>query len=213
LKVFAIADCITNKNRVFMNTKNDFLQIFDNYIKREGADKLKEYLISSDFFDAPASSKFHCACEGGLCDHSVNTFNRLFQNVKNEFGDDWEKYYSAETIAICGLLHDLCKIDFYKTDYRNVKENGEWVKKPYYAKEEALPYGHGEKSVYIINGFIRLSREEAMAINWHMGGFDSRVKGGDNSLSIAYSMFPLAVLLHVSDLEATYIDENRALNL
>lgn len=196
-----------------MNTKNDFLKIFDNYIKREGADKLKEYLILSDFFDAPASSKFHCAYEGGLCDHSVNTFNRLLQNVKNEFGDDWEKYYSAETIAICGLLHDLCKIDFYKTDYRNVKENGEWVKKPYYAKEEALPYGHGEKSVYIINGFIRLSREEAMAINWHMGGFDPRTKGFDNSLSIAYSMFPLCVLLHVSDLEATYIDENRELNL
>lgn len=196
-----------------MNSKNDFLQIFDNYIKRDGVDKLREYLLSSDFFTAPASSKFHCACEGGLCDHSVNTFNRLLQNVKNEFGDKWEDHYSIETIAICGLLHDLCKIDFYKTDYRNVKENGEWVKKPYYAKEEALPYGHGEKSVYIINGFIRLSREEAMAINWHMGGFDSRTRGGDNSISFAYSMFPLCVLLHVSDLQATYIDENRGLDI
>lgn len=196
-----------------MNTKSDFLQIFDNYIKRDGSDKLREYLLSSDFFTAPASSKFHCACEGGLCDHSVNTFNRLLQNVKNEFGDSWEEHYSMETIAICGLLHDLCKIDFYKVDYRNVKENGEWVKKPYYVKEEALPYGHGEKSVYIINGFVRLSREEAMAINWHMGGFDSRIKGGDNSISIAYSIFPLCVLLHISDLEATYIDENRGLNI
>lgn len=196
-----------------MYNKEDFLNIFDSVIKRDGADKLRNYLISSDFFVAPASSKFHCAYEGGLCAHSVNTYKRLLNNVQNEYGEKWEEYYSHETIAICGLMHDLCKIDFYKVDYRNVKENGEWVKKPYYAREETLPYGHGEKSVYILCGFIKITREEAMAINWHMGGFDARARGGDGSISEAYSKFPLAVLLHVSDLEATYIDENRGLNL
>lgn len=193
--------------------KQEFLDIFDKFITREGADKLKSYLLSSDFFDAPASGRYHCAYQGGLCEHSLNTYYRLLKNVKNEFGDEYSNFISDESIAICGLLHDVCKIDFYKVDYRNVKENGEWVKKPYYAREEALPYGHGEKSVYILCGFIKLSREEAMAINWHMGGFDTRVRGGDGSVSEAYCKYPLAVLLHVSDLEATFIDENRGLNL
>lgn len=212
LKVFVIVNYTINLSRLIMYTKNDFLEIFDRYIKRDGSDNLKNYLINSDFFIAPASSRFHCAYEGGLCDHSVNTFYRLLKNVQNEYGDDWENKISYETIAICGLLHDLCKVDFYKVDYKNVKENGEWVKKPYYAKDEVMPYGHGEKSVYIINGFIKLTREEAMAINWHMGGFDSRARGGDNSISLAYSIYPLCVLLHTSDLQATYIDENRGLN-
>ena len=193
--------------------KQEFLEIFDKYITREGADKLRSYLISSDFFVAPASGRYHCAYEGGLCEHSVNTYKRFLKNVIKEYGEDYQAHVSDETIAICGLLHDVCKIDFYKVDYRNVKENNEWVKKPYYTKEEGLPYGHGEKSVYILCGFIKLTREEAMAINWHMGGFDSRLKGGDGSISEAYRKFPLAVLLHVSDLEATFIDENHGLNL
>lgn len=196
-----------------MFDKEDFLKIFDDCIKREGADKLRDYLINSDFFVAPASSRYHCAYEGGLCEHSINTFNRLLKNVQNEFGEGWQNKCSLESVAICGLLHDLCKIDFYKIDYRNVKENDKWIKKPYYTKDEVLSYGHGEKSVYILSGFIKLTREEAIAINWHMGGFDCRVKGGDGSISEAYSKYPLAVLLHVSDLEATYIDENRGLNL
>lgn len=191
-----------------MYNKQDFINFFNQYITREGSKNLLEYLINSDFFTTPASSRFHNSVEGGLCDHSVNTFLRLKKNLDNEFGEERANFYTDETIAICGLLHDLCKIDFYKTDYRNVKENGEWVKKPYYAKEEILPYGHGEKSVYIISGFMKLSREEALAINWHMGGFDSRVRGGDNSISEAYRRFPLAVFLHLSDMQATYIDEN-----
>ncbi len=196
-----------------MSNKELFLSVFDKNIKREGADKLREFLISSDFFYAPASSRYHCAYEGGLCEHSINTYNRLLKNICDNYGEEYSKIFTDESIAICALLHDVCKIDFYKVDYRNVKENGEWVKKPYYIKEEALPYGHGEKSVYILSGFIRLTREEAMAINWHMGGFDARIKGGDGSISEAYRRFPLAVFLHLSDLEATYIDENHGLNI
>lgn len=189
--------------------KTEFLEIFSRYIKRDGAEELKNYLLKSDFFSAPASIRYHCSYEGGLCEHSVNTYKRLLKNVQSEFGEEWEKTVSHESVAICGLLHDLCKIDFYKKDFRNAKENGEWVKKPCFTREEALPYGHGEKSVYIAHSFIKLTREEAMAINWHMGGFDARVKGGDGSVSEAYCKYPLAVLLHVSDLEATYIDEKR----
>ncbi|MBR2377319.1 MAG: hydrolase [Clostridia bacterium] len=189
--------------------KEDFIKIFNSTIKREGADKLLAFLETSDFFTAPASTRYHCAFEGGLVSHSVNVYKRLLFNIENEFGSEWEKYYSHETIAICSLLHDLCKVSYYKKDYRNVKENGQWVKKEVYVKEEDLPYGHGEKSVYILQSFIKLTREEAVAINFHMGGFDVRVKGGDGSISEAYDKFPLAIMLHVSDIEATYLDEKR----
>lgn len=191
--------------------KEEFLAIFDEQIHRQGATDLKNYLLRSDFFTAPASTRYHCAYEGGLCEHSINVYRRLLANVKMQFGEEWESKVSHESVAVCGLLHDLCKIDFYKLDYRNVKENGEWQRKPYFTREEALPFGHGEKSVYIAGSFIKLTREEAMAINWHMGGFDARVRGGDYSVSDAYRMFPLAVLLHAADLEATYIDEKRGL--
>ena len=190
--------------------KETFINIVRDKIKREGVEELIGYLEKSDFFTAPASARFHCDHEGGLCEHSLNVFYRLRKVVLDEYGNF--DTISEESIAICGLLHDLCKIDFYKVDFRNVKENGEWVQKPYYSVDEKLPYGHGEKSVYIINGFIRLTREEAIAINWHMGGFDARVQGGSGSaISESYRRFPLAVWLHMSDLTATYIDENSLL--
>lgn len=190
-----------------MNT--EFETIFKTYIKRDGAKELFDYLAKSDFFTTPASGKFHCAYRGGLAEHSVNVYKRLLGFVKEQYGDEWEKTYSHETVAIAGLLHDLCKIDYYVEETRNVKVDGEWVQKPFYAIKEVLPYGHGEKSVYIIGGFMRLTRSEAMAINWHMGGFDDRVKGGCYSMSAAFEKEPLCVLLHASDLLATYIDEHR----
>lgn len=193
-----------------MESKEEFLKIFDENITRPGADGLRKYLLGSDFFTAPASGRFHCCHEGGLCEHSINVYKRLLAIAKAEYGDEWESRLPHESIAICGLLHDVCKIGYYKEDLRNVKnENGEWIKVPYYTRAEELPYGHGEKSVYIINGFIRLTRAEALAINWHMGGFDARSRGGDFSISEAYAKYPLCVLLHVADLEATYLDEKR----
>ena len=105
------------------------------------------------------------------------------------------------------MFHDVCKTCYYKIDYRNVKEDGVWVQKPYYTVDDQLPYGHGEKSVYIINGYFRLTREEAMAINWHMGGFDTRVQGDSIDYSNAYNKFPLAVMTHIADLQATFLDE------
>ena len=186
-----------------------FVEIFNKYITRDGADNLLDWLINSDFFTAPASSKFHSAFEGGLCEHSLNVFNRYVQLLKMEYGEDFSNVISMESVAIIALLHDVCKVDFYKTDYRNVKVDGQWVQVPYYTVEDKLPYGHGEKSVYIVGSFIKLTREEAMCINWHAGGFDDRVRGGSYGMSDAYYKFPTAMLFHSADMMATYLDETR----
>ena len=194
-----------------MVAKDRFIEIYKQNIKREGADKLLDFICSpsSDFFTAPASTKFHSAYEGGLCEHSVKVFNRFLNKVKNEYGEKFEEKVSLESLAIIALLHDVCKADYYKIEMRNVKENGNWVQKPFYTVDDKLPYGHGEKSVYIINGFTRLTREEAMAINWHMGGFDNRVQGGSYALKDAFNAYPLALLFHLADVEATYLDESQ----
>ncbi len=189
--------------------KSKFLKLFNNLIKRDGAKQLLDWLETTDFFTAPASTKFHSACNGGLCDHSLKVYDRFLNLVKNEYGEEWEKTISAESVAIIALLHDICKVNTYKVDYKNVKIDGNWVQQPYYSVDDSLPYGHGEKSVYIINGFLRLTREEAMAINWHMGGFDVRVRGGSYSLADAYYRYPICVLFHIADLEATYLDESK----
>ena len=187
--------------------KNEFIGLFKQHIKREGANALLEYLEkNSDFFSAPASGKRHSAFEGGLCCHSLNTYKRFKNNIILEYGENYQEVISDESLAIISLLHDVCKVNTYTVDYRNQKVDGQWVQVPYYAYNNSLPYGHGEKSVYIISGFMRLTREEAMAINWHMGGFDPRTQA-TSDMSEAFTRFPMAVLFHVSDLEATYLDE------
>ena len=187
--------------------KEKFLQIARDKIQRPGIEQLIQWLETTDFFVAPASTRYHLSVEGGLCQHSLNVYERLQSDISHEYGSD--SPYSDETIAIASLFHDLCKTNVYQVSTRNVKNQttGAWEKQPYYTYEDALPIGHGEKSYYILNGFLRLSREEAVAIMWHMGGFDTRVKGGDFSISKAYEMFPLAVMLHTADLKATYLDE------
>lgn len=183
--------------------KEKFCRIFQEHVTREGAERLLAWLSTTDFFTAPASTKFHCACEGGLVLHSLNVYKTLREKYFEE-GD------SEESFALCGLLHDLCKANFYKVSTRNVKndETGQWEKKPFYAVEDAFPYGHGEKSVYLIERFLRLKPAEAMAIRWHMGGFDEAARGGSFAISAAYDKYPLAVKLHLADLEATYLREH-----
>ena len=195
-----------------MNARDRFIKIFKEKIKREGADKLLEFIMSpsSDFFTAPASAKYHSAYEGGLCEHSLNVYDCLCDYLNRDVAR--EKYglnYSEETIAIVSLLHDLCKMNVYKVNFRNAKnEQGQWEKVPYYEFDDALPYGHGEKSVYMISPFIRLTREEAFAIRYHMGfsGADSTI--ATNSVSKAFEMFPLAFALSTADMEATYYIES-----
>lgn len=188
--------------------KNEFLSIFKQHIKREGAEVLLDYLLNhSDFFTAPASGRRHSSFEGGLVFHSLNTYYRFKKIIELEFGENYNERISDESIAIISLLHDVCKVNTYTVDYRNQKVDGQWIQVPYFAYNNSLPYGHGEKSVYIINGYMRLTREEAMAINWHMGAFDPRMQGSSD-LNDAFSRFPIAVLFHVADLEASYLDEN-----
>ena len=183
-----------------MTAKEEFIRIYTENISRKGSKELLEWIEKTDFFTAPASTKFHCACESGLVMHSVSVYNTLMEKHFDEEIDN------PESFAVCALLHDLCKAQFYKVSTRNVKndETGQWEKVPYYMVEDSFPYGHGEKSVFLIERFMRLKIDEAMAIRWHMGGFD------DNSgyaISQAYDRYPLAVKLHLADLESTYLRE------
>lgn len=192
-----------------MNTelKEEFLSIYNENIKRDGADNFLNYLLKTDFFTAPASTRFHGSHEGGLLEHSLNVYHCLKDYLERDRTKQlYRMNYSEETIALCALLHDVCKVNFYKTDYRNAKnERGEWEKVPYYTIDDTLPYGHGEKSVYIISGFIRLTREEAFAIRYHMGFSGVEDK---NSIGKAFEMFPLAFALSVADMEASYYLES-----
>lgn len=183
-----------------MTAKEEFMKIYTDNITRKGSAELLEWIQKTDFFTAPASTKFHCACEHGLVMHSVSVFNTL---MEKHFDEDHD---SIESFAICALLHDLCKAQFYKVSTRNVKndETGQWEKVPYYSVEDSFPYGHGEKSVFLIERFMRLKLEEAMAIRWHMGGFED---SGGYTISQAYERYPLAVKLHLADLESTYLRE------
>ncbi len=186
-----------------MTNKEEFLQIYNEYVKRQGSQEFLDWLLKTDFFTAPASTKYHGACEGGLLLHSLNVYKTLRERYFEEGKD------SEESFAICALLHDLCKAQFYKVSTRNVKNDvtGQWEKVPYYTVEDAFPYGHGEKSVFLIERFMRLKTSEAIAIRWHMGGFDDSARGGSFAISLAYEKYPLAVKLHLADLESTYLKE------
>lgn len=181
-----------------MSYKEEFISLFNKYIKRDGASELLKSLEKSDFFTAPASTRFHECYEGGLCEHSVKVFKSLLYDL--EYPD--ENSSQMETFAIVSLLHDLCKIGFYTVEMRNTKdETGKWIKVPFYKVDDKFPYGHSEKSVYMIRDFMKLTPDEAMAINAHMGGFDER----KNVISGTFAQCPLAVRLHVADLKATYL--------
>lgn len=185
--------------------KQTFLDTFHANVTRRGADKLLEWMESTDFFIAPASTRFHAAHEGGLLEHSLNVYHVLIEKHFDGQTDD------RESFTLVSLLHDLCKAGFYTVSYRNAKNaHGEWEKVPYYTVDDKFPYGHGEKSVFLIERFMRLKNDEAVAIRWHMGGFDDSAKAGSFAIANAFEKYPLAVKLHLSDLEATYLRENRA---
>ena len=185
-----------------MTNKERFIEIFNTYIKRDGADKLLDFLLKSDFFVAPASARFHSSYEGGLLDHSLNVYDCLKGYLASPRAKEYGFEYSEESIAIVALLHDLCKIGVYKKGFRNVKdESGAWKKVDTFEYDDQLPYGHGEKSVYIISGYMRLTREEAFAIRYHMGYSSTE---DPRNVSAAFEMFPLAFALSTADSEATY---------
>ena len=189
-----------------MTARDRFINIFKTKIKRDGADRLLDFLMSSDFFTAPASARYHSAYEGGLLDHSLNVYDCLCAYLNRDYArEKFKLSYSDETIAIVSLLHDICKVNVYKPGFRNVKnEQGKWEQVPTFEFDDKLPYGHGEKSVYMISPFIKLTREEAFAIRYHMGF--SNVDDQRN-VGKAFEMFPLAFALSTADMEATYYIE------
>ena len=192
-----------------MTEREEFLDIFHRYVTRPGSEKLLDWLdTKTDFFTAPASTRFHGAYDGGLCAHSLNVY-RVLRSSFFEPDTDTEETYA------CALLHDLCKANYYKLGTRNVKNEatGQWEKAPFYSVEDLFPYGHGEKSVFLIERFMKLKVEEAVAIRWHMGGFDDAARGGCFAISEAYDKYPLAVKLHIADLQATYLMEHRTSNM
>lgn len=180
-----------------------FITLFNTYITAGHADKLLSFLEKSDFFTAPASTRFHGSYEGGLCEHSLQVYDCLKDYLsRDRVKNVYELNVSDETIAKVALLHDVCKINCYKVSTRNKKDtHGNWIQVPYYEFDDPMPYGHGEKSVYIIRSFIPLSREEAFAIRYHMG-FSSHEPA--NQVGSAFTMYPLAFALSTADMEATY---------
>lgn len=171
--------------------KEEFINLLKQ-TNREGMDKLIEFLERTDFFEAPASTRFHGCFKGGLLEHSL----KVYEILKTKTED-------SASVKIIALLHDVCKANFYKVDYHNAKnEQGVWEKVPYYTVDDTIPYGHGEKSVMMISEFIKLTPEERYAIRWHMGFTEPKELYG--TIGIAYKKYPIALLTHEADLETTY---------
>lgn len=198
-----------------MNPKKEFIAIFKEHIHRDGADKLLEYLMSerSDFFTAPASTKFHDDYDMGLVTHSVNVYHSLKDYLaRARCLSEYNMNYSDETIALVALLHDVCKINCYHKYLRNVKnEEGIWEQVTAFNFEDPEPFGHGEKSVFLISKFLRLTNEEAYAIRFHMGFSE---EGSGRNAGRAFEKYPLALALNVADMEASYyVDDKVELEL
>lgn len=190
--------------------KDFYIQLLKS-VRRPGVDALIDYLEKSDFFEAPASTIYHGSYAGGLVEHSLNVYTMLQWYVANLQDSDFElPKISEESVIIVALLHDLCKVNCYHKSTRNVKneQTGKWEKVPCYKREPLLPMGHGGKSVFIIQQFIKLTPEEAQAIYWHMGAYDTSPYNTLNELGKSYEMNLLAFLLNQADMMATYIAEN-----
>lgn len=181
--------------------REEFREIFNEKIKRAGAEELLEWLDRNGFFTAPASSKHHLAIPGGLALHSLNVYRRLVEIAKKEEDGQTPAYKTQvlplESIAIMALLHDVCKTDCYHKDPATST----------YKFRDPLPLGHGEKSVYIITRHMELYPTEALAIRWHMGAYDDAVKGGSRDFNAAMRMTPWVWRLHQADMNAAWEDE------
>ena len=188
-------------------------------VERDGMDNLIRYIRQSDFYTAPASTRFHSCHEGGLLEHTLNVYDCLVQNFNTLYRPpDGDGFFGTDkNVIVSALLHDLCKADYYTTEYKNQKvysDHGtksdnkgrfDWESVPVYTVDDQHPLGHGEKSVMMAESFIRLEPVERYAIRWHMGFTEP--KENWNYLSAAIRKYPLVLALHVSDLEATYLME------
>lgn len=198
-------------------TKVDFFEKYLSECTREGMDKLFEYIRKSDFYSAPASTRFHSCHEGGLLEHSLNVCNCMFEKMENTVWKNILSEVGRESIIISSLLHDICKTNFYVVEMKNKKVYSEYGKKidsngrfdwesvPGYTVEDKIPYGHGEKSVMMIENFIKLKPVERYMIRWHMGFTEPKDNYG--TLSEAIRKYPSILALHEADLESTYLVE------
>ena len=202
---------------------NKFINLLTTNVTRDGIDKLVKWLSTSDLKTAPASTKYHLCCEGGLVQHCLNVYDRLKRLIDlqyprfipDENGEmrevDPKCPYSNETIALVALLHDAAKINFYEIQFRNTKDsNGAWIQVPYYTvKENPLLYGsHAMTCAYVVRSFLKLSREEELAILYHEACFGYNDSKFDTyTVMPVYKASPLALLLHQADLQATCLDE------
>lgn len=187
-------------------------------VNRVGIDKLMEYIKKSDFYTAPASTRFHSCHEGGLLEHSLNVYDCLIAKLNSPVWRDILESVGRESIIVCALLHDICKTNFYIVEYRNKKvysETGkkidshgryDWCSVPGYTVEDKIPYGHGEKSVMMVDKFIELKPHERYAIRWHMGFTEPKETW--NTLTTAIEKYPFILALHEADLESTYLLED-----
>lgn len=181
--------------------KNRFEHVAVANIKRNGIDELLKSLEQSDFYSAPASTRYHHSFEGGLVSHSLDVMEFLINDMA---GITIEK----ESLYLVSLFHDICKVGYYKTDMRNTKDDsGRWIKVPYYTVEDKLPLGHGEKSVIMLMEHVELTLPEMMAVRWHMGL--SVPKEDYGSMGRAFEEFPLALYLHIADMKSTYLGKDR----
>lgn len=185
-----------------MDNKERFLALCKTVDRGNGFFDLLDWLEETDFYTAPASSKYHGAHPGGLLEHSLNVYDEL-KRLLNAYP---EIKVSEESVVITALFHDLCKVNFYTMEKRNRKnESGQWESYDVYAIQEKFCFGgHGSKSVYLIQHFIKLKPEEAVAINCHMSCWD-----GNKEVGKAYEQYPFAWLLHCADEAATYIRESK----
>ena len=173
----------------------DFARLLERNVDRSGALDLLDWLEETDFYIAPAGAKHHGAYRGGLLKHSLNVLYELR-------GDSSVERIEDESKTVCALLHDVCKIGVY-----HLGEDGT------YTFRDPFPLGHGEKSVFLVSNFMRLTREEALAIRWHMGAYDDAVRGGSQSLNAAMEFSPLVYALHAADMRATLREKQEEQNV
>lgn len=176
--------------------KQRFLELLRK-VDREDMDKLISWLEKSDFFTAPASTKFHGNYEGALVEHSLNVYELLNEKAKR-----FNLNVSEENIIIAALLHDVCKVNFYKKEVKWRKDkNDKWEQYEPYVIDDSMPLGHGEKSVMLLQAFIKLKREEIFMIRYHMGGFLGEEE--KRNMYKAIDLVPSIVAIHTADFEAS----------
>ena len=191
-----------------LTLKEEFINLLKSS-EREGIEDLIKFLEKSDFYTAPASTRYHGSYKGGLLEHSLNVYKTLLDVIKLPIFAEKCKEVKVDSLIITALLHDICKAYYYAEDTRNVKnkETGQWEQVPYYTIDDKIPYGHGEKSVMMISEFLKLSPEEKAAIRFHMGF--SEPKELYNALGTAFEKYPLAMALHFSDLISSHLIETK----